>query len=615
MCSIAGIINLNPSPGLSDAVARINHAQKHRGPDDQGVYRREFDGGEVILGNTRLAIIDTTTAGHQPMNDPQTGNWITYNGETYNFKDLRHELDPEPWSSNTDTEVVLRAYREWGIDAFRKLRGMFALAIWDDQKQTLLLARDPLGIKPLYYYATEHQFIFASELRALLASGLVPRKLSAAGIDSYLANGSVEAPRTIVDGIKQLLPGHCLEVNRQLELRDVEFGVRKPESIDGNRDDAVARLRSELEESVRLHLVSDVPLGVFLSGGIDSSALVALMSRISGQRPKTFSIVFDEAAYSEAPFSRAIAERFNTDHSEIRLSEDRLLETLPSAIAAIDQPTMDGINTFVVSDAVKRKGITVALSGLGGDELFAGYPSFRRALRFAGMSQTSKRVLRVATGVGKRAFEGSVQRQKFRELMSSDGGPEQVYRISRQLFSVDGVRAMTGREVSNHSSNGHRHDTDVINAISRLEMRGYMTNTLLRDTDAMSMVHSLEVRVPFVDARVVDYVLSLPGEGKVRGNAGPKPLLADAMSDLLPREFMARPKMGFTLPFEKWMQGKLRKEISAVMEDQKRLAVVGLNSEVRKIWARFLEKPKAVGWTRPWAIYVLVKWCEVNGVS
>jgi asparagine synthase (glutamine-hydrolysing) len=606
MCSISGVLG-----GVArDAVVRMNHAQQHRGPDDCGV----VSCGDVHLANTRLTIIDTSSAGHQPMNDPETGNWITYNGETYNFKDLRRELDDDTWVSNTDTEVVLRAYGKWGIDAFRKLRGMFALAIWDDQKQTLVLARDPLGIKPLYYYADDDRFIFASELRALLASGVVPRKLSTAGVDSYLANGSIEEPLTVIEGVTQLLPGHCLQVNRQLELRDIEFAIPNAKSFDGNRDDAVARLRSELEESVRLHLVSDVPLGVFLSGGMDSSALVALLSRVSHQRPKTFSVVFDEAAYTEAPFSRAVAERFNTDHSEIRLSEDRLLDILPTAIAAIDQPTMDGVNTFVVSSAVKREGITVALSGLGGDELFAGYPSFRRALRFGAMSQASKRFLRAASGVGKFALNGSVQRQKFWQLLNSDGGPEDVYRISRQLFSTDGVIGLTGRAVNNHRSNGH--DSDIVNAISRLELRGYMTNTLLRDTDAMSMAHSLEVRVPFVDVKLIDYVLSLPGGWKIGAGGGPKPLLADAMSDLLPREFMARPKMGFTLPLEKWMQGKMRSEISAVLEDEKRLSLVGLNSEmVGKVWRKFLEKPKAVGWSRPWAIYVLAKWCEINGVS
>jgi asparagine synthase (glutamine-hydrolysing) len=618
MCSISGLFSTAPTS--HEAVARMNRAQKHRGPDDHGIASCTFPGGEVILGNTRLAIIDTSTAGHQPMNDPKTGNWITYNGETYNFKDLRRELDhSEGWTSNTDTEVVLRAYRAWGVDAFRKLRGMFAVAIWDDQKQTLVLARDPLGIKPLYYYADQHKFIFASELRALLATRLTPRKLNQKGIQSYLANGSVEAPLTIIDGINQLLPGHCLQVKANeagtVDLRDVEFAIPNSESINGNRNDAVARLRSELEESVRLHLVSDVPLGVFLSGGMDSSALVGLLSRISEQRPKTFSVVFDETAYTEAPFSRAVAERFNTDHSEIRLSEDRLFQILPDAIAAIDQPTMDGINTFVISSAVKSAGITVALSGLGGDELFAGYPSFRRALRLDAMSSASKRVLRAASGVGKFALNGSVQRHKFWQLMSSDGGPEAVYRISRQLFAEDVVTQMTGRAAIDHASNGHRHDRDLVNTISRLELRGYMTNTLLRDTDAMSMAHSLEVRVPFVDVNVVDYVLSLPGEWKIRQDSGPKPLLADAISDLLPRDFMNRPKMGFTLPFEKWLRGRLRSEVSEVLDDEKRVLLAGLKAEeVRKVWTKFLEKPRAVGWARPWAIYVLVKWCEVNDI-
>jgi asparagine synthase (glutamine-hydrolysing) len=253
---------------------------------------------------------------------------------------------------------------------------MFALALWDERRQRLIVARDPLGIKPLYYYVAKEAFVFASELRALLASGLAPRQLSSAGVDSYLANGSVAAPITIVVGVRQLLPGHCLEVDETLGLKEIEFAETRREQVPISRTEAVARLRAELEESVRLHLVSDVPLGVFLSGGMDSSALVALMSRVGEQRPKTFSVVFDEAAFTEAPFSRAVAGRFQAEHQEIRLSQNRLLELLPEALASMDQPTMDGVNTFVVSRAVKQAGITVALSGLGGDELFAGYPSF-----------------------------------------------------------------------------------------------------------------------------------------------------------------------------------------------------------------------------------------------
>ena len=612
MCSISGCISFTD---CSNAVQRMNAAQLHRGPDDRGVVKCEFRGGEVVLGNTRLAIIDTSPAGHQPMNDPETGNWITYNGETYNFKELRREVGGAPWVSNTDTEVVLRAYNKWGVDAFRRLRVLFALAIWDKAKEHLVLARDPLGIKPLYYFVAKDRLVFASELRALLASGLTPRRLSAAGIDSYLATGSVESPLTIVEGITQLLPGHYLQVKASsgIEVAEVKFAERASVEAPRDRDEAVARLRLELEGSVRLHLVSDVPLGVFLSGGMDSSALVALMYGM-GQRPKTFSVVFDENTFTEAPFSRAVAERFNTEHSEILLSEQRLLKLLPDAIAAIDQPTMDGINTFVVSSAVKNAGITVALSGLGGDELFAGYPSFRRAIMLR--SPMSKGILRAASGFGKLALNGSVQRHKFWQLANSECRPADVYRISRQLFSNDSVTRITGREAGPAiQRNGHDHSSDVVNEISRFELKGYMTNTLLRDTDAMSMAHSLEVRVPFVDTKLVDYVLSLPGEWKMNRSV-PKPLLADALADLLPRELMARPKMGFTLPFEKWLRRDLRTEVSSVLRDSKRVSLTGLDAQaVEKVWDDFLVKPRAIGWSRPWSLYVLAQWCEINRVS
>ncbi len=607
MCSISGVLSFSGND-LIDVVKRMNAALRHRGPDDEGI----ANCGNACLGNTRLAVIDTSHAGHQPMNDPETGNWITYNGETYNFKQLRRELDDDshPWRSNSDTEVVLRAYRKWGVDAFSRLRGMFALAIWDEQRRQLVLARDPLGIKPLYYYRTAELFVFASELRALLASGLVPRKLSLEGIDSYLAHGSIEAPLTIVEGVRQLLPGRVLTVDPNLEASLASFSNSKTEMNVRSRAEAVARLRAELEESVRLHLVSDVPLGVFLSGGMDSSAMVALTSRITGTPPRTFSVVFNEPEYSEAPHARAIAAKFRTDHHETRLHEDQLLDLLPQAIASLDQPTMDGINTFVVSKAVKNAGVTVALSGLGGDELFGGYPSFRRALQVQSMSPVSKRFLRAASGFGKLALNGSTQRHKFWQLAASDCAPADVYRITRQLFSPDSVRRLTGRATLPHLPCIET-TADVVNTISELELRGYMTNTLLRDTDAMSMAHSLEVRVPLVDVKVVEFALSLPGKWKLNGNGVAKPLLADALADLLPPELMARPKMGFTLPFEKWMQGRLRSEIESVFSNGNYLDA----HTVRNIWRKFLKNPRAIGWTRPWSLYVLARWCEINRVT
>jgi asparagine synthase (glutamine-hydrolysing) len=281
---------------------------------------------------------------------------------------------------------------------------------------------------------------------------------------------------------------------------------------------------------------------------------------------------------------------------------------------------MDGLNTFVVSQAVKQAGATVALSGLGGDELFAGYPSFRRALRIDSASPASRRLLRAAAGVGQVALNGSVQRHKFWQLVKSDGAPEDVYRISRQLFAPDRVAQVTGRDArpDPRAANGTHGEGDVVNTISRLELNGYMTNTLLRDTDAMSMAHSLEVRVPFVDVKVVDYVMSLPGDWKLRDKPSgpPKALLADALSDLLPREFLARPKMGFTLPFEKWLQRNLRAEVDKVLGDEDRLSQAGLlPGGVRDTWNRFLAKPRAVGWSRPWSLYVLARWCEVNRVA
>src|SRR5687768_9876694 len=460
MCSISGILQAQVTVEGIQTVQSMNALLRHRGPDDQGVWRLSFPGGEVSLGNTRLAIIDTSAAGHQPMLDPQTGNCITYNGETYNFKSLAETIRLNPRSAS-DTEVVLHAYRAYGTDVFSKLRGMFALAIWDNEKRELILARDRFGIKPLYYYTSNNLFVFASELRAILASGLVPRNLSKAGLDSYFATGSIAAPLTIVEGVQQLLPGQFLRVKTtergNIECTATMFAddrcatLARPET----RAAAVAQLRAELEESIRLHLVSDVPLGVFLSGGMDSSALVALMSKVSDARPKTFSVIFDETDLSEGHYSRLVAQRFQSDHCEIRLSEERLLEMLPHAIAALDQPTMDGINTFVVSNAVKNAGVTVALSGLGGDELFGGYPSFRRALKFGSMSQTSRRLLRAASGFGKFALNGSIQRHKFWELVGSDCQPSDVYRISRQLFASDSISNMTGRNADTHRRNGH----------------------------------------------------------------------------------------------------------------------------------------------------------------
>src|SRR5205085_4148234 len=330
-------------------------------------------------------------------------------------------------------------------------------------------------------------------------------------------------------------------------------GATAPQGLD--RQAAVEVLREALKESVRVHLESDVPLGPFLSGGIDSSAIVALMSQVSGNRPKTFSVIFTEEKFSEARHARQVATKFDTEHHEIHLGEQRLFDMLPAAIGAEDQPTMDGINTFVVSKAVKDAGITVALSGLGGDELFAGYPTFRRAVRSQSVARVPVSLRRGISSLGVRVWNSSVQQKKLWQSLASDGSPASTCAISRQLFPLSeaGSFFIDGTDFNNNFRANLAFPverflgSDVVNAVSLCELRGYMANTLLRDTDCMSMAHSLEVRVPFVDPVVARFVLSLPGAWKLNGGR-PKPLLLDALGDLLPSEITHRPKMGFTLP-------------------------------------------------------------------
>ncbi|MGA9995588.1 MAG: asparagine synthase (glutamine-hydrolyzing) [Pyrinomonadaceae bacterium] len=631
MCSIAGIITVGErargEQSPSNALEGMIPALHHRGPDDNGIWIKPDSNRNstfIGLGNTRLAIIDLSPAGHQPMVDSDAGACLTYNGEMYNFQTLRKELDDtsRDWKSHTDTEVVLRAYERWGVPCLEKFRGMFALALWDGRERKLLLARDALGIKPLYYYQTKNLFIFASEVRALLASGLVPRRLSRTGLASYLEYGSVESPETIIEGVRSLLPGHCMIVKPSEEEISVdektfndEVFEPPPQTRFVNREKAVERLREVLQESVRLHLVSDVPLGVFLSGGMDSSAIVALMSQVAGERVKSFSVTFAEKKFTEATHARTVAEMFGTDHREIPLSEDGLLEMLPEAMRAIDQPTMDGINTFVVSKSVRQAGITVALSGLGGDELFAGYSTFRRFKKLQSLSPVPQGLRSAVSTIGSAVLNNSVQRRKFWQLVESDGSPRAAYAVTRQLFSVKEIDALLKDIPSRSKVCYYEEALDSINAVSLCELQGYMTNTLLRDTDFMSMAHSLEVRVPFVDSEVVRFVLSIPGEWKMNGGRA-KPLLQDALKDLLPEDLMQRPKMGFTLPFENWMQSRLRSRLDEVFLDEEHFKHLGLRGSVAKsVWQRFLQSPRRVGWSRPWALYVLANWCQLHQVS
>ncbi len=637
MCGIFGIVARNAR--IPDGVLeRGTQTLAHRGPDDSGtILLRDSvpDPVEIGLGNRRLAILDLSPLAHQPKRDAETGNWIVYNGEIYNFRDIRVELEQGGtiFVSQSDTEVVLKAYARWGEDCLAKFRGIFAFALWDARRHCLFIARDPMGIKPLYYAQSDSYFLFASEVRTLLGTGLVPRRIDPAGLINYLTFGSAYDPLTLVAGVRALPAGHTLTweggVLRESQYWDLvdEPGTptRASASVFAEKQElAPKRLQPMLEEAVRLQLVSDVPVGVFLSGGIDSSALVSILSR-GGVTPSTFSIVFREADFSEAQHSRAIAARFHTDHHEINVSQTDVLTAIPDALRAMDLPTMDGINTYFVSRETRRAGVKVALSGLGGDEVFAGYSSFHTVPRMERFAQFWRQVPSVVRGPAASAFAAlspaNDQNRKLASLARDNGRVLHPYFLSRMLFTptqrdllfsnADGAAVDLAAE-SQRDRLQRALPLDAVNRVSYLELRCYMLNTLLRDADVMSMSQGLEVRVPLIDHQLAKAVLALPGGWKLNGT--PKKLLVGALAGSLPDEIVHRPKRGFTLPFERWMRQELRAEIEPVL-DAKRIGngpLSGLmdGNEVQQIWHEFLQGE--VSWSRPWSLYVLQRWCELH---
>src|ERR1700688_1130556 len=524
MCGIVGIIGHNarvPAPVLERATKSL----AHRGPDDSGTIILRDSAGEDVeigLGNRRLAILDLSPLGHQPMNDPATGNWIVYNGEVYNFREVRAKLEREGvhFSGHSDTEVILKAYGQWGEKCLAEFRGMFAFAIWDPRSHRLFAARDPMGIKPLYYHRSDRHFIFSSEIRTLLGTGLVPRSIDSAGLVNYLAFGSVYDPDTLIDGVSSLPPGCYLtwkqgqaQVERYWDLVDRNsvdhnfvdhsFNERNhctPHPSPENRAQLEAQVAEMLDESVRMQLVSDVPVGVFLSGGIDSSSLVGILSR-SGVRASTFSIVFREADYSEAEFSRAVAQHFRTDHHEITVSQADFFAAIAPAIHAMDLPTVDGINTYFVSERTRAAGLKVALSGLGGEEIFAGYASFRtvpRMERFARAWGHTPGALRTPLANLFAALAPSNDQNRKLTALARDGGKiVHPYFVSRMLFTSEQRNDLLPKLSTNsaacaranqplNEALSHALSLDPVNRVSYLETRCYMLNTLLRDSDFMS---------------------------------------------------------------------------------------------------------------------------------
>jgi asparagine synthase (glutamine-hydrolysing) len=636
MCGIFGIVSRG-SPLPADFLSKAVCTLAHRGPDDSGTILLNAADQQIGFAHTRLSIIDLSPLGHQPMHDPVTGNWIVFNGEIYNFRELRKTLEAAgaEFKTHSDTEVILAAYRVWGESCLTRLGGMFAFALWDAPRKRLLLARDPMGIKPLYYHHSERTFIFASEVRTLLQTGHVERKTDPAGVLSYLAFGSVYEPSTIVEGVKAVPPGHVLTAGNGLVSSREYWNPlpaaaraapdKKPpdrKSRDGSTNETAAQLPAILRDAVLSHLVSDVPVGVFLSGGIDSSALVAVLSH-NGVRANTFSLVFHEEEFDEGQYSREVARRFGAEHHEIPVSPQDALASLPAALCAMDQPTIDGINTYLVSAKTRAAGVKVALTGLGADEMFAGYSNFRHVPKMEAFSKRFGRLPRLA----RRPFSASVEllagkgdrSRKLGELAAGHDTIVHPYFLARTLFGPTQRESMflsPDYQVLQESLDRTLHESitesqflDPVNRVSYLEAHWYMRNTLLRDSDFMSMAHGLELRVPFLDRTLVEACFRIPGNRKLQGDS-PKGLLLASLGVDLPPQIVNRPKRGFTLPFERWLRGEMRPVVEDVLLKSNWDQTAISASAVRAVWDRFLASETS--WSRPWSLFVLQRWCEQN---
>lgn len=633
MCGIVGLVALASEANIYQMESMLN-TLVHRGPDGSKHFETWSDHHHLMFGHTRLSILDLSTAADQPMIDPDTGCVLVFNGEIYNYRELRTELErssQHSFSSTGDTEVLLRAYIHYGIHFVRYLRGMFAFALYDPREQKLFLMRDHFGIKPLYYILKGNRFAFSSEVRTLLTLDWVERRLNPLGIASLLAFGSIQNPYTLVNGIYSNSPAHYIEI----DLSTPTLSIRPPTNywvippvIRRNNDPQAVRdqVFETLADSVRVHQLSDVPIGAFLSGGLDSSAIVALMAETSS-RVNTMTIFFEESEHDERAVAREIAERFGTQHMEISLNGSSFLKELPNWLDSYDQPSSDGANTWIISRACREAGITVALSGLGSDELFGGYSTFSRTLALSRLSAIlnyfPQQIRYYIGNLFQQAPRASLAQQKLGAWLASDLSPLQTYLILRRFFLPQvstsllveqfnsSIEQTTLGSVFFPSSelNTYR---DVIASVSRFETQSYLTNTLLRDADQMGMAHSIEIRVPFVDVAVAELVHSFPGRVRMQGE-GSKPLLRQAMGNRLDPRWLQRSKIGFTLPFDHWLRGPLFADVKHEIE---RLSFFPFQpGAVSRIWESFLAGNQGVNAGRILLLYVLARWLATNRMS
>lgn len=614
MCGITGIISYEYQTQQNLYIQQLTDQVRHRGPDAQGI----FSEGIVALGHRRLSIIDLSEAANQPFFDASERYVLVFNGEIYNFQDIRSQLSTYPFRTCSDTEVIVAAYATWGADCLTHFNGMFALAIWDRIEDTLFFARDRLGIKPFYYYWNGETFAFSSEIRSLLAGGFIPKQINLQGLHDYLRYQAVIAPHTMVQDISQLLPGQYGYLRSKQLSFHTYWTITRPSLFASphSEKEAQQKVRALFFDAVERRMVSDVPLGAFLSGGIDSSAVVAAMAAHSAEPINTFSVTFSEQDFDESSYAAIIAKKFNTRHTPILLSPHALLEKFTTILQAFDSPSADGINTYLISEAVKQSGITVALSGVGGDELFAGYAPFKHWYNIHKMPEWALRSASILNVF----FSGNSHRASAKQkwlLSKLHGSIADIYPIFRALFLPEQVKQL----LKNHTDLKNTHQEYLRSELSHIkqlpllsqysvaELTGYTANVLLRDTDQMSMVHALEVREPFFDYQLIEYVLQIPDRFKFPKY--PKSLFVEAMKPLLPDEIVHRPKKGFSFPWDQWMKKELSGFFEARLKGLETRALLDVPT-LRKMREDFFSGKNTIIASQIMALAVLEEWLRNN---
>ena len=644
MCGIAGLIGRVSPPNL-DALERMNAAMAHRGPDGSGTWQSPVDarGWGVMLGHRRLSILDLSTAATQPMIDDESQDVVVLNGEIYNYVELRERLIAagHRFRSSGDTAVMLRALSVGGLRALQSLRGMFAFGLWDSSERTLTLARDPLGIKPLYVAFNpdptgEWSLVFASEVRAILASGLLGTPaLDPSAVASVVWNGFVAGPQTAVSGIELFPPGHVrvFDDAGKERLREDYWAIPQRPAPEPTDEPAVARA---LAECVRMHLATDVPLGIFLSGGVDSSAVASLAQRASAAPVHTFTLAFEEAEYDEGHAARRIAKAIGTQHQEVVLTQERFVSELDAALDSLDQPTFDGLNAYYMSRAVREAGLKVALVGTGGDELFGGYTSFRdlpvvrrwsRAMRWVPLALQVAVARRAAMVMGR--SPGAVPPQtrwaKLPDMVRRGDDLLSLYQFAYALFLPDFQRQLLVDPAAGGLVDGlpasmrarlalATRSRSPLSAISVMEQRLFLGERLLRDNDVASMAASIEQRLPLVDQVLFEAIDRLPDAVRYQPLRRKELLRKIGLGGLDPALFR-RPKSGFVLPYERWIRRGLAGVMDATLRDPDAVRPTGLNPDaVLRLWRAFLGGAPGLYWSRVWALFVFIRWCHRHAV-